>query len=256
MTDTPGAASPPPAGPLSPDDPLPLYLQLASRLRAMVAADRAGQAAALPSERVLSERFGVSRVTVRKALRELIADGLLHPRQGAGTFVTPSPHREQRLSALIGFSEDMQSRGLEAGTVWLNRSLALATPEEAMALGIAPGSKVSRLYRLRLADGAPMALELTTVPTRFLPDPAVVSGSLYTVLRQNGFAPFRALQRLTAVILTVKQARLLEVPDGSAALSIERRTMLEDGTPVELVRSHYRGEVYDVVVELNLTDPA
>lgn len=251
MTGPESPASVPPT-PLSPADPLPLYLQLAARLRAMVAADRAGPAAALPSERVLADRFGVSRVTVRKALRELVAEGLLLPRQGAGTFVAPSPHREQRLSALISFSEDMQSRGLEAGTVWLNRALALATPEEAMALGIAPGSTVSRLYRLRLADGVPLALELTTVPTRFLPDPAQVTGSLYTVLRQNGFAPFRALQRVTAVILTVKQARLLEVPDGSPALSIERRTMLEDGTPVELVRSHYRGEVYDVLVELNI----
>lgn len=238
--------------PLSPTDPLPLYLQLARRLRGMIA-DGQGDGA-LPSERELAERFGVSRVTVRKALRELIAEGLLHQRQGAGTFVNRSPHVEQRLSALTSFSEDMQSRGMEAGSRWLSRTVAVATPEEAMALGLPPGAKVARLHRLRLAGGVPMALELATLPLRFLPNPQEVTGSLYAVLRQNGFPPHRALQRLTALCLTPDQAALLDVPEGTAALYIERRTMLEDGTPLELVRSQYRGGVYDFVVELNLSD--
>jgi GntR family transcriptional regulator len=98
-----------------------------------------------------------------------------------------------------------------------------------------------------------MAIELATVPCRFLPDPEVVGESLYEVLRGGGYPPFRALQRLCAVQLTSDQAALLQVSTGAAALYIERRTFLEDNTPLELVRSQYRGDAYDFVVELNLS---
>jgi GntR family transcriptional regulator len=163
---------------------------------------------------------------------------------------------EQRLSTLTSFSEDMGSRGLAAGSVWLHRTVAVATPEEALALGLSPGATVSRLQRLRTANGVAMALELSVLPTRFLPSPEQVRGSLYETLRGLGFTPFRALQRLSAIQLSLEQADALGVPEGAAALYIERRTMLEDGTPLEFVRSQYRGDSYDFIVELNLAGPA
>lgn len=246
------AAAPFDPGALSDSLPLPLYLQLARHLRDLIVTGRLADQDALPGERELAEAFGVSRVTVRKALRELIAEGLLRQRQGAGTFVNRSPHVEQRLSALTSFTEDIGARGFMPGSAWLNRSVAVATPEEAMALGLRPGAEVARLHRLRLADGTPLAIELSALPTRFLPDPSVVQGSLYETLRGRGFPPFRALQRLSAIRLPADQAALLQVPDGAPALYIERRTFLEDGTPLEFVRSHYRGDAYDFVVELSL----
>ncbi|WP_042694494.1 GntR family transcriptional regulator [Azospirillum sp. B506] len=232
--------------------PLPLYLQLARHLRSLIVEGRLTDQDALPGERELAETFGVSRVTVRKALRELIAEGLLHQRQGAGTFINHSPHVEQRLSVLTSFTEDIGGRGLKPESRWLSRSVATATPEEAMALGLRPGAEVVRLHRLRLADGTPLAIELSTLPTGFLPDPDLVQGSLYETLRGRGHPPFRALQRLSAIRLPVDQATLLGVPDGAPALYIERRTFLESGTPLEFVRSHYRGDAYDFVVELSL----
>jgi GntR family transcriptional regulator len=237
---------------LSADLPMPLYLQLARHLRRLVVDGQLCDQDALPSERDLASLFGVSRVTVRKAIHELIGEGLLLQRQGAGTFVSEGPHVEQRLSTLTSFSEDMASRGLQAGSRWLGHTIAVATPEESLALDLTPGSRVCRLHRQRLADGTPMAMELAVIPNRFLADPAEVRDSLYETLRAAGYAPYRALQRLRAVRLSPEQARLLEVPDGSAGLYIERRTLLEDGTPVEFVRSYYRGDAYDFVVELNL----
>ena len=237
---------------LSSDLALPLYLQLARYLRGLIVGGTLAHRDALPSERELAERFAVSRVTVRKALRELSDEGLLDQVQGAGTFVNRAPHVEQRLSTLTSFSEDMASRGLTAGSVWLQRTVSIATPAEALALGLSPGATVSRLIRLRTANGAPMALEQAAIPTRFLPDAAAVDGSVYEELRRRGFSPYRALQRLTAVRLTAEQAAQLGVPEGAAALYFERRTMLEDGTPLEFVRSQYRGDAYDFIVELNL----
>ncbi|WP_257456598.1 GntR family transcriptional regulator [Archangium lipolyticum] len=240
---------------LSSDLPLPLYLQLARYLRGLISSGKFGHRDALPSERELAERFEVSRVTVRKALKELLDEGLLQQRQGAGTFVNRGPYVEQRLSTLTSFSEDMSSRGLSASSRWLHRMVSVATPEETLALGISPGAMVSRLQRLRMANDTPMALELAVIPTRFLPDPHEVQGSLYDTLRRRGYTPHRALQRLAAVKLTAEPAEQLGVPEGAAALYIERRTLLEDGTPLEFVRSHYRGDAYDFIVELNLSGP-
>jgi GntR family transcriptional regulator len=240
---------------LASGDALPLYLQLARHLRRNIVDGSLAETAALPSERDLADRFGVSRVTVRKALHELSQEGLLRPRQGAGTFVASPPHVEQRLSALTSFSEDMASRGLKSGSKWLSRTVGAASSDEVLALGLTPGETVCRLRRLRLADGAPMAEELAVVPTRYLPHPDEIGASLYEALRARGHAPHRALQRLKAIQLTPERAALLEAPVGSAALYIERRSLLRDGSPVEFVRSHYRGDAYDFVVELSLSPP-
>ena len=216
----PSAPEPTERDALSSDLHLPLYLQLARHLRGQINSGRYGHRDALPGERELAERFGVSRVTVRKALKELLDEGLLQQRQGAGTFVNRGPIVEQRLSTLTGFSEDMGSRGLAAGSLWLHRAVALATPEEALALGLSPGTQVSRLQRLRTANGIAMAVELAVLPTRFLADPNEVQGSLYDTLRRKGIVPFRALQRLSAIQLTVEHAEQLGVPEGAAALYI------------------------------------
>jgi GntR family transcriptional regulator len=241
---------------LASGDALPLYLQLARHLRRNIVDGTLAETEALPSERDLAERFGVSRVTVRKALHELSREGLLSPRQGAGTFVSAPPHVEQRLSALTSFSEDMASRGLRSDSRWIARAVGVASSDEVLALGLTPGERVCRLHRLRLADGLPMAEELAVVPTRYLPHPGAVGASLYDALRERGFPPHRALQRLKAIQLSVERAALLEAPVGSPALYIERRTLLRDGAPLEFVRSHYRGDAYDFVVELSLSRPS
>ena len=237
---------------VSSDRSLPLYLQLAGHLRQLIVQGALADQDVLPGEREIAERFGVSRVTVRKALQILAEEGLLDQRQGSGNFVNRRKCVERPLSVLTSFTDDMRSRGMRPASQWLHRGISAATPEEALALGLRPGDKVSRLRRLRTTDGTPMAIELATVPCRFLADPESVTESLYEVLRGAGYPPYRALQRLCAVPLTADQANLLHVPAGAAALSVERRTFLEDDTPLELVRSQYRGDAYDFVVELNL----
>ncbi len=239
---------------VSAEDELPLYLQVARHLRGLIARGVLRPEAPLPAERELAEKLNVSRVTLRKALQELAGDGLIDQRPRAGTYIRRI-HVEQALSVLTGFTEDMQSRGLDPASRWLSRTTGPATPEETMALGLAAGDTVSRLWRVRLAEGSPIALELAAVPCRFLPDPLSVTGSLYDALRRLGHPPHRALQRLSAIVLNAQQAEMLNAPAGAPALYIERRTFLANGCPLEFVRSQYRGDAYDVVVELNLSTP-
>ncbi|MGJ3263260.1 MAG: GntR family transcriptional regulator [Salinarimonas sp.] len=228
--------------------PTPLYLQLAEQIRARVAEGAIRVGDAVPSERELSLLGGVSRVTVRKALDLLLREGLLSRRQGSGTYVLP--RIQQSAALLAGFSAEMRGRGLEPGAVWIERGEGVATPEEAMALGLDLGARVVRLARVRTADGEPLAIERATVPTRFLPGPECVDRSLYEALAARGHEPARGHQRLQASLATPTEARLLAVPVGAAVLRIERRAYLADGRAVELTRSAYRGDRYDFIAEV------
>jgi len=202
----------------------------------------------LPSERELANDLALSRVTVRKAIAGLVEDGMLVQRHGAGTYV--AERIVKSFSKLTGFTDDLRARGLKPRVEFLERSIGVVTPEEALALSLSPGARVVRLRRLRFAAEKPLALENTVVPHSILKDPKSVKLSLYEFLDRAGCRPTRALQRLRAVALDAAQARLLALPVGSPALSIERRAFLEDGRAVEFTQSLYRGDAYDFVAEL------
>ena len=232
-----------------PDDSAPLYLQLAKRLTEAIRNGRWSAGDALPSERQMCEILGVSRVTLRKALDTLAADGLVEARHGSGTFVANRVH--QPMSVLTSFSYDMQSRGQTPSSRWLKHGYFPATPEEAMALGATPGEPIFRLHRLRLADGEPMAIEIAVLNRDDVPDPEAIGTSLYAYLAGRGREPVRALEHLRATILRGEEASVLSMPDNSAALYITRVGYLADGKVVEFTRSYYRGDRYDFVAELH-----
>jgi GntR family transcriptional regulator len=232
-----------------PDDSAPLYLQLAKRLAEAIRNGRWSPGDALPSERQMCEILSVSRVTLRKALDTLAADGLVEARHGSGTFVADRVH--QAMSVLTSFSDDMQSRGRAPSSHWLKHGFFPATPEEAMALGLAPGEPIFRLHRLRLADDEPMAIEIAVLSRTDVPDPDAIGASLYAYLAARGREPVRALEHLRATILRGEEASVLSMPDNSAALYITRIGYLSDGKVVEFTRSYYRGDRYDFVAELH-----
>lgn len=238
------------AGPLVKDDPTPLYLQLQRVLRDAIEDQVVVADAAIPTERDLSDDFAVSRITVRKAVDGLVSEGLLTRRRGAGTFVVGS-RVEKSFSKLSSFSEDMISRGRKPSSSWISRAAGAVTPEEALSLGLSPGSLVYRFHRIRFADDISMALEYSTIPGYCLPSVAIVQDSLYEALDAAGFRPVRALQRLRAVAFTADQAEELKVEPGQPGLFIERRGFLADGRAAEFTQSYYRGDAYDVVAELN-----
>ncbi|AWM85827.1 GntR family transcriptional regulator [Microvirga sp. 17 mud 1-3] len=241
--------------PLDEGNPTPLYLQLQQSIEEAVRKGTIKADDALPGERDLAKQLGVSRVTVRKAITGLVKKGVLVQRWGSGTFIAPQMRLEQPLSRLSSFTDDMSARGLPSSAILLSRSVGQASPNELMALGLSPGDQVSRVNRLRLANGIPMAIEHAVVPSRFLPDPSLVKQSLYAVLHEQGVTPTRALQRLHAVLLSDEQASLLQVPTQSPALYIERRSFTGSGEPVEFTSSYYRGDAYDFVAELTISPP-
>jgi len=224
------------------------YARLRRAIQASIQSGTLAPGHALPSERELCRQLALSRVTVRKAISGLVEDGVLIQRHGAGTFV--AERIVKSFSKLTGFTDDLRARGLKPRVEFLERGSGEVTPEEAMALNLSPGARVIRLRRLRFADDKPLALEHTVVPQALLPNPRSIKLSLYDALDAIGCRPTRALQRLRAVALDDEQARLLGLPAGSPALSIERRAFLDDGRIVEFTTSLYRGDAYDFVAEL------
>ncbi|WP_440980964.1 GntR family transcriptional regulator [Shinella sumterensis] len=226
----------------------PLYRQLEAALKQAIASALIKRGGVIPSERVLSQELGLSRVTVRKAIEGLVSDGVLDRRHGAKTVV--SSRLEKSLATMTSFSEDMRSRGLEPGCTWISREISRPSPAEMMALGISGSEKVVRLRRLRTADGQPIAIEMATLPARFVPEPQAIGDSLYEYLEAAGALPVRALQRMQAKPGTDEERRLLAAPDDASLLIMERRCFLADGQIVEFTQTKYRGDVYDFVIEL------
>lgn len=231
----------------------PLYVKLKNMIEQAMADGRLKHGDALPAERDIADAAAISRVTVRKAIDDLVEQGLLVRRRGSGTFVSkPVPRIAQPLTRLTSFSEDMRRRGMMPGSQWLGRGLFPPTSEEMMMLGLSGDARVARLVRLRMADDMPIALERTSLPDDILPEPDAVESSLYESLSSRNIRPVRANERISAVVLKQEEAELLGVPFGSAALSVQRIAYLESGRIMEVTTALYRSDAYDLVAELTI----
>jgi len=235
--------------PLDRSNPTPLYRQLRRSLREAIVQDDLAPDESLPAERDIAIDFGVSRITVRKAIDGLVEEGLLDRRHGAGTFV--ASRIQKNMAALSSFSEDIASRGWQSSSEWLSKTEAKVTPSESLGFGLPPDTVVYRFDRIRYAEDKPLALEHAIVPASCLPSLDAVGTSLYAALELTKSRPTKALQRLQAVAFDAEQARLLHVNEGDPGLFIERRGYLGDGRIVEVTRSFYRGDAYDFVAELS-----
>ncbi len=228
----------------------PLYHRIQRAIRDAIAEGELGEDDVLPPERDFAQALGVSRVTVRNAIRALVTDGLLVQRQGAGTFV--ARRIEMPLTVPTSFSEEMKARGMAPEYKMLDRHTGPAMPIEVDMLELKPGTPVTRIYRIRYANKRPMCLELASVPAAALPEDADIGTSLYSHFDKSDMRPVRAMQKLRAELLDMEQARLLAVPPGSAALFIEQQSFRGNGQPIEYVRSYYRGDSYEFVAELKM----
>ncbi|MGJ8583397.1 MAG: GntR family transcriptional regulator [Marinosulfonomonas sp.] len=238
------------------EDGGPRYVQLKRRLETLIENRRLQPGAHLPPEREIATLTGLSRVTVRRAVAPLVEAGLIEQRQGSGTIVAAKVKRmDQSLSYLSSFSEDMARRGMKTSQVFLSRGLFMPSTDEIVTFGLGAAQMISRIERLRFADGTPMAIERAAIPADILPNPLAVETSLYEVLESHDLRPVRAVQRINATNLGKEDAELLEVEEGIAALKITRMSYLATGRVAEFTRSVYRGDACDFVAELNLSGP-
>jgi len=227
--------------------PEPLYLQLHDSLLRMI--ERGDYAAhqRLPSERELSRRFGVSRITVRQALADLAREGRVYSKVGKGTYVS-DPLARRPLGSLFGFSESVNRQGRAPSSVILEAGLAKAPESIAACLQIEPGAEIVRIYRLRKADGVPVVLEATHLPhavCRGILQRMADDVSLYAVLEQAyGLRMTSAEVTMGAGLADESEGRHLGLSLPTAVLRMEQTSFVGDSQPMEFTRSTYRGEGY------------
>ena len=233
----------------------PLYHQTAEILRTRIVQNVWKQGDRLPSESQLCEEFGVSSITMRRAVATLVAEGLLVRLQGKGTFVSSDHAIVQGPPHLTSFTEDMRLRG------WASRARVTGFRTErapaalATRLGLSGGALLHVIGRVRLADDLPVALQTAYVPALLFPGLETHdfrNESLYEVFeRDYGVKPATATEVYRASKLTDGEAELLEAEPDSPAFRVERLTTDSTGRRVELVESVVRGDRYTVVLRLS-----
>jgi GntR family transcriptional regulator len=208
----------------------------------------------IPSERQLGIDLGVSRLTVRAALDELVREGYLVRRRGAGTFVAlPKVAKGIDISS---FSDDMRARGLTPESRTLDLRVEMAGARLGRILHVSPSEKILSVKRLRLADGDPMAIELLHTRASLVPGLTgedLEANSFYDLLASRyGISIVGGTQTVEPTVTNEEESASLGVPLHSPALLFERLTRSSTGDLVEFTSSTYRGDRYRIVTEIGV----
>jgi GntR family transcriptional regulator len=230
-----------------------LYSQVESVLAAEITDGSLKAGDQLPTEDSLLARFEVSRITVRRAIQNLVNRGLVEILRGRGTFVA-APKITQELTELSGFVEDMQALGRKPTAHLIGKDIVIANETVADQLALTKGERVVRIHRVRLADDIPMSFDETYLPLEI--GKKIITNNLKTepifaLLEQKYNIPlFEAEYKLEAVAATVDVSAALRVPQGSPIFLIERTSYSTGGRPVDYERLYYRGDLIRFVTRL------
>lgn len=236
-------------------NPIPKYLQISAWLREVIKTGRYKRGEKLPSEVELARMCGVNRNTLRQAISELTAIGLLRKEKGTGTFVNaPAPLQlRHRLERITSFTDLMRESGIVQRTKIQKKGVETARDDVAEALFLGPDKKVIVVRRVRAGDGIPLIYEESFLPyDKFKGILNMdLSGSMYKIMSEHfDVVLARSKQTISAVNLNTKIAKILKIPVNSAGIYIESLTFDENSIPIELLYSYHRGDKYKLEIEL------
>jgi GntR family transcriptional regulator len=234
---------------LSRSSPLPLWAQLESRLRARILANEFEDH--FPTDEQLVHEYGVSRHTVREAVRRLQSTGLVQRERGRGSSVAAAKPLEQSIARFYSLAASIEAQGLDEHSSVLIQAFE-GNPEAASRLDLAPTIELVHLRRLRFAGDEPLAVDDSWLPPAvagFLLEADLQQGSLYEFLSQRaGIVVTGGSERIAAAEPDAATRKLLTLPRGEAVLSIER-LVVSDGRPIEWRRSTVRGDRFAFVAD-------
>jgi GntR family transcriptional regulator len=235
------------AGGVLPGYPEPLWIQTAELIRDQIDKGVLKRGARLTPERELCEQLGISRVTLRRALRQLVEEGVLSASHGRGWYITQAAPRKEWPNRLESFSETAARMGLRTHSAVLRAESGAASLDEAEELGIAPGTPLFRLERVRFLEGVAIAVDLTRVPLSLVPGIGKVdftSRSMYATLSEAGIEPMRADSTIEAAKADERTAELLNLAPGDPLLVMWQLALGARQEPLFTSSIHYAGERY------------
>jgi len=231
----------------------PLYSRVEAVLAGEIADGGLKVGDQLPTEDNLIARFGVSRITVRRAIQNLVSRGLVEIRRGKGTFVA-APKITQDLKELSGFVEDMHALGRKPTARVVGKEIVTADATVAHQLALTKGEHVVRIRRVRLADGIPLSFDETYLPLeigkKILTNDLKVEPIFSLLERKYGVPLIEAEYKLDAVEAEAEVAAALKVKRRSPIFRIERTSYSTGSRPVDYERLHYRGDLTQFVTRL------
>jgi GntR family transcriptional regulator len=235
---------------------IPHYVRIRESLREMIAAGELERGQKLPSEDELATRYGVSRMTVRQGLSDLIDDGLLYRRRGVGTYVA-LPHVERDHTRLTDFFENSNIKGIQTKASILNIEVNPVKPKIAKALSLEKSELIIHIKSIRFADDVPVTLHDAYIPHKLFAElikddlNSLDIQHLWSLFENLGVRVKNAVQRVEARGADQEIARLMQTEVGAPILYKERTVFADDGTPVEFTYCYNRGDMYSLTVTLN-----
>lgn len=237
--------------------PVPLYYQVSEAIRRAIADGEYQRGQELPSEGELCRIYGVSRITVRQAVAELLNDGVLVRNRPRGPLVVTGPRIPRELLEHAGpFVSDFLEGGLRRRTEILTAERVAATPRVAAQLKVELGTPVYHIERLHLGDDEPLARQSSWLPESIVPGllGLDLSGSLQELYESKyGLYCVKKIQRVGARSASNEEASLLALGRRAPVLELERIVLLSDGQPVEYVQYTLRADRFVIVSEVTRT---
>jgi GntR family transcriptional regulator len=230
--------------------PVPLYFQIAERLRNEMRARKMHQGDLLTTDERVQQEFSVSRATARKAIDELVDEGLVERITGKGTFVSEA-RLQVPLPSMLSFTEELERRGMRPRTRIV--SVGWASPDEnaAHALDLSAKKRVLRLERIRYADEKPVLHTVDILPEGFGIGPKEdFSGSLYGLMEARGVALTEGQCIIQAAVTDQRLGTLLQVKRGFPILALRRTSYDAEGKPVLYEEAACRGDLYSYAIRL------
>ena len=236
-------------------NPIPKYLQISTWLKELIETGRYQKGQRLPSEIQLAKLCKVNRATLRQAINELAAVGLLRKEKGTGTFVSaPAPiELRQKLEHISSTTDLMQESGIKQDTRILEKRIEQAGDEIASVLFLGSNNKVILIRRVRIGDGTPYIYEESYLPYDLFKGilDMDLTGSMYKLIsEQFNIVLARCQQTIGAVNLNAEIAKILQLRKNAAGIFMESVTFNENSIPVEVLYSYHRGDTYKLEIEL------
>lgn len=229
-----------------------LSFKVRDELAARIASGRVAPGAKLPAEPELADELGVSRATLREALRSLEEDGFVTRTRGAGTYATRRPRLRNNLDVNFGVTEAIRAAGMRPGTTQIAVHTEPASEQAARDLDLVVGDPVVMLERVRTADGRPVVFSRDVVPTARVSANEVASmavdGSLYDVLEHLGTAVANGVVTVEPTLTDRSLARLLKAKVGVPLLFLRQVDFDQNGDPVLLSEEHHLADAFEFTV--------
>lgn len=231
---------------------IPIYIQISQKIRQMITSGYYQEDDQIPSEEEIVNTYGVSRMTARNAVTELVNEGLVYRVHGKGAFVARTK-LNRHLNKITGFHEDMHNIGLKPSSKVINFEKRRPTEKEGNILKIDKLNMVFEIKRIRYVVDVPYGFQKVIVPEYLVPklyEVDLEKESLYSYLNLIGKPLVTSDQRMEAVMNT-EIAELINIPDTIPFFFFERTSFLENQTPVELLQSYFRGDKFSYTMHLS-----